>query len=250
MTNLASIILRISNLRFPGIGSIYLPTIHSQQPTITKAIPISTPNQDSHDNSYSFNVSYILGPIISWPFFGSSRGLQSSLNRGPWRSTDSYLESCAQREVEDVIRENEGRVKGKKPMRMPSSGRSVEVNDSPGEREVGTDLFRYQSLGGSPSPSSSTSSLELEDPADTFYRDYRASQRSSYLVALTNSREVSVRDEMEVALGAFAKLLEELEKANTGTAAQQFGLDLHDLSRDNIFVDEDDHSKVYTYFIP
>jgi hypothetical protein len=68
-------------------------------------------------------------------------------------------------------------------------------------------------------------------------------------VALTNSREVSVRDEMEVALDAFAKLLEEWEKIDTGTSAQQFGLDLHDSSRENIFVDENGHSKVVVHFL-
>ena len=64
-----------------------------------------------------------VGPIISWPFFGSHRGELShtaglgfppqppEIDRGPWRSTVAYLEACSAREIEGAKRENEGKAK-------------------------------------------------------------------------------------------------------------------------------------------
>jgi hypothetical protein len=241
MANLARIVLRISNLRFPGIGSIYTSTSLSQ---CTTTIPI--PNKEERNNKHS-TVSYSLGPLISWPFFGSSRGLLRTLDRGPWRYTESYLESCARREINDVIRENEGRMMGKKPMRMPSTGNSDEAADNTGGIEAGSESYQYPPSDGPSSPSSTISSLEFDDPADTFYRDYRAAQRFDFLVAHTNTREVNVRNEMGMALNYFGRLLDEWAKSNTEMGTKAFGLDLHDLSRENVFVDEKDHSKVVSF---
>ena len=97
------------------------------------------------------------------------------------------------------------------------------------------------------SPTSSSSSLEFEDPEDMFYRDHRASQRSTYLVAHTDTREAKVRDEMMVALGEFGKLLVSWGK-ETGLG-NEYGIDLHDLSRENVFVDENDHTKVVSIVV-
>lgn len=57
-----------------------------------------------------------IGPIVSWPFFGSSRGSLShkqpqEIDRGPWRSAEAYYNACVDRELRGVERENEGRVR-------------------------------------------------------------------------------------------------------------------------------------------
>jgi hypothetical protein len=69
------------------------------------------------------STQFHVGPIISWPFFGSHRGELShtaglgfppqppEIDRGPWRSTRAYLEACAAREIEGAKRENEGKAK-------------------------------------------------------------------------------------------------------------------------------------------
>lgn len=239
MANLAGIVLKVSTLRFPGIGSIYL---RDSLPPTVGSIPIPS-------------APYSIGPIISWPFFGSSRGLLPSLNRGPFKTTEDYLEACAQREIADVIRENEGRVKGKRPMRRPSAGSSADGSE---DGDVATLRSHLSSSGAalghdhdeevdSPlaSPTSSASSLEFVDPEDTFYRDYRASQRSTYLVAHTDTRESAVRSEMMVAFGEMGRLLDEWKSVGGG----EFGVDLHDLSRENVFVDENDHSRVVGFLL-
>lgn len=133
-------------------------------------------------------------------------------------------------------------------MRRPSTGSSDENSEGESRLDsVGVDADEdIRSDENSPlaSSPSSTSSLEFEDPEDMFYRDYRASQRSTYLVAHTNTREAAVRDEMMLALGEFGKLLSEWAKMAAGEDAEAFGIDLHDLSRENVFVDEKDHTKV------
>jgi hypothetical protein len=53
-----------------------------------------------------------VGPIVSWPFFGSNRGelaRREDIDRGPWATTHEYLMACAYREIRGVIRENEGK---------------------------------------------------------------------------------------------------------------------------------------------
>jgi hypothetical protein len=263
LESLAKIVLKVSKLRFPGIGSIYGSTSWEESKGIIGVgssggkIPIPSSSSSSVPGAKQSNQSFTLGPIISWPFFGSTRGLlpQSLLHRGPWRSTGDYLEACSKREVDDVIRENEGRVKGRRPMRRPrmrngrgedegaeeSEGGSAEEEEvAEGEIEVDGEEGQSTSLGSS--PVSTSSSLDPhEDPEDTFYRDYRASQRSTFLVAHTGARERSVRGEMSVVLGVFGRLLREWEDV---CGEEEFGIDLHDLSRENVFVDPDDWTKV------
>lgn len=54
----------------------------------------------------------VVGPIVSWPFFGSNRGeltKSEDIDRGPFASCYDYLLACAFREIKGVIRENEGK---------------------------------------------------------------------------------------------------------------------------------------------
>ncbi|KAF8996223.1 hypothetical protein BDQ17DRAFT_1364624 [Cyathus striatus] len=135
---------------------------------------------------------YHVGPIISWPFFGSNRGElthPTELNRGPWSSTHSYLTSCSEREIRGVIMENEGR---SAPHKLHLDPRRFCPGDESDEKE-------------------------WEGPGDRMYRDYRRMQRSTFLVAHLYKRE---------------------EKE------EEFGLDCHDLSLENVFVDAEDHTKI------
>lgn len=68
--------------------------------------------QDENDSDFKFHI----GPIVSWPFFGSSRGSLShtqpqEIDRGPWPSAEAYYNACVDRELRGVERENEGRVR-------------------------------------------------------------------------------------------------------------------------------------------
>lgn len=97
---------------------------------------------------------------------------------------------------------------------------------------------------------------EWEDcVGDAMYRDYRRMQRGTFLIAHIRRREEAVRREM----GRWMRLMEKLgackvqrhitsdsgaggEGAREGT--EEFGLDCHDLSLENVFVDEKDHTKI------
>ncbi|KLO11828.1 hypothetical protein SCHPADRAFT_905694 [Schizopora paradoxa] len=67
---------------------------------------------DASDSDFKYHI----GPIVSWPFFGSSRGSLShtqpqEIDRGPWQSAEDYYSACVDRELRGVERENEGRVR-------------------------------------------------------------------------------------------------------------------------------------------
>ena len=105
--------------------------------------------------------------------------------------------------------------------------------------------------------SASASSLNSDDDEDTMYRDYRRFQRTTFLVAELSRREKQVRSEMgrwERCMKRLEKVLEEVKEAAsvgvTDKGKERFGLDCHDLSLDNVFVDENDPSKIVSrYFL-
>lgn len=100
---------------------------------------------------------------------------------------------------------------------------------------------------------------EWEDcVGDAMYRDYRRMQRGTFLIAHIRRREEAVRREM----GRWMRLMEKLgacrvqrhvpsdggaggESAREGT--EEFGLDCHDLSLENVFVHEKDHTKIVSF---
>ncbi|KAH8115884.1 hypothetical protein DFH11DRAFT_1506822 [Phellopilus nigrolimitatus] len=236
-----------------------------------------------------------VGPIISWPFFGSHRGELShtsfppEVERGPWVTGAAYARACANREVLGVARENEGRAKphrlhldpddvvprgakgnSKKGeyvwgygfvrrARLAGYGEGDEDEDDEDVREGGSetpsddrDDSDEESSSGSPSPS-----IGSDVDEDVMYRDYRRFQRSTFLVAELSKREKRVRNEMDrwrKCMGALEGVLKEvIEKAkgSDGVSSrsedegmEMFSLDCHDLSLDNVFVDEKDPSKI------
>jgi hypothetical protein len=240
LSNIASHMLTLFKHRFSAIGSLY----SSKNPAIPPSVPqtpaVSQPgtpllrhrsnlstrppiNRLSSGGSPTFAlpsptikvdppVSFVVGPIVSWPFFGEGRGLRV-LDRGPWFSFESYLVACCEREIDAVRKESEGRVSSHRPHRPPE--------------------------GDSSAPSSS----DEDDPDDgeIYYRDYRTMQRSSLLVSYAYQRVETVRSEMDV----FKKYLRDLGVgALRRDELDAFSFDLHDLSLANIFVDQDDPSEV------
>lgn len=80
---------------------------------------------------------------------------------------------------------------------------------------------------------------------DRTYRDYRRNQRGTFLVAHLDQREQKVRREMERWEALIGKMIEKISpKGTTGAKEEEFGLDCHDLSLENIFVDENDHTQI------
>ena len=126
-----------------------------------KATPRPAPRLEHKDKESSVHV----GPIISWAFFGSNRGELShpnEIDRGPWSSTESYLISCAQRETDGVIRENEGKAAPHKLHLDPDEIRSSKhrrLTAVPGDESDEWDLQESEE--------------EWEGPGDVMYRDYR-----------------------------------------------------------------------------
>jgi hypothetical protein len=176
-----------------------------------------------------------VGPIISWPFFGSNRGELShpnEIDRGPWRTTYDYLLSCAEREIAGVIRENEGKSAPHRLHLDPAeimSSRHHHLNALPGDKSDDSEEWDLEE-----------SEEEWEGPGDVMYRDYRRMQRSTFLVAHMATREQSVRKEMQ----RWMRLAERLGVRRESTHTEEFGLDCHDLSLENVFVDEHDNAKI------
>jgi hypothetical protein len=187
-----------------------------------------------------------VGPIVSWPFFGSGRGLLAhpqELERGPWPTEGAYLRACAQREVAGVIRENEGKAVPHRlhldpdeiqSSRHPHHLRALEDED---ESEASTEWDWEES------------EQEWEGPGDNMYRDYRRMQRGTFLLSHMQEREQKVREEMERFLKVMGRLGAKTEDEGGGGdggggPAEEFALDCHDLSLENVFVDEHDHSKI------
>ncbi|KAG9035514.1 hypothetical protein FRB95_011220 [Tulasnella sp. JGI-2019a] len=116
LTNLAKVIITLYSHRFPMIGSLYQ--------TASNASSQFAPTP----HGYKFRV----GPIISWPFFGGGRGERTDIPRGPWATEKEYLQACAEREIQTVKREGEGRLNPHKPHLPPPD------EDSSSEDETGS----------------------------------------------------------------------------------------------------------------
>ncbi|KZT39429.1 hypothetical protein SISSUDRAFT_984858, partial [Sistotremastrum suecicum HHB10207 ss-3] len=191
ITSLATLLSSLSTHRFPSIGSLY--------------------DRGTH-----------VGPIVSWPFFGSFRGEDSTIDRGPWGSTEEYLRACMEREVRAVVKENEGKIRGHRPKMDPEFHASLSDAEEDELEAGGTNAF---------------------------YRDYRSQQRSTYLVAHMNAREEAVRGEMEALMRYYEQvgvreMDREARESDPSGKGHAFGLDCHDLSRENVFVDPNDCSKI------
>ncbi|KAF8799492.1 hypothetical protein BYT27DRAFT_7120349 [Phlegmacium glaucopus] len=260
LKNLAAIIIPIFSHRFTEIGSLYFGpnprlTLSSRVqtpkafPDLYSAFPFSPTLAMSNFTNVTPKPStscvpilqstmreYHIGPIISWPFFGSNRGELThpdELNRGPWPTAESYLASCAEREINGVIRENEGKSAPHRLHLDPDeiiSSRHHRLRAVPGDESDDSDEWNLEE-----------SEDEWEGPGDAMYRDYRRMQRSTFLVAHTKQREDAVRKEMGRWMNVMDHLVKEVKK---GSGDDEFGLDCHDLSLENIFVDENDNTTI------
>ncbi|TFK25349.1 protein kinase subdomain-containing protein PKL/CAK/Fmp29 [Coprinopsis marcescibilis] len=250
--NLARIILPLFAHRFSDIGSLYFgpdPRTHvpsgSPTPKATQQLYSGFPfsptlgmmsKSPSLQSICTITHDYHVGPIISWPFFGSNRGElvhPTEMNRGPWPSTSSYLDSCVDREIKGVIRENEGSAAPHRLHLDPDeirSSRHHRLRAVPGDESDDSDEYDLEE-----------SDEEWEGPGNINYRDYRRMQRSTFLVAHLNQREQAVRREMERWKRLMAKLVKQIE---TSTVTEDFALDCHDLSLENVFVDPKDNTKI------
>ncbi|KAJ6608255.1 hypothetical protein B0H10DRAFT_1955510 [Mycena sp. CBHHK59/15] len=208
-------------------------------PTLTPHAPTAAAHAQTH-----------VGPIISWPFFGTHRGdlPASDVPRGPFPSTPAYFDACATREVLAVQRENAGSAAGHKLHLDPAeihSSRHHRVSGVPGDESDESDEWGLEE-----------SEDEWEGPGDAMYRDYRRGQRATFLVAHMQAREDNIRRE----LGRWIRVIERLrdewraagERVGVGWGAveregvqeEEFALDAHDLSLENVFVDAEDPSTI------
>ncbi|KAJ7152675.1 hypothetical protein C8R43DRAFT_1087855 [Mycena crocata] len=271
LENLARLVISLFGHRFPQIGSLYSgpdPTAPSNAPTPTMTrthtlalsalSTIDTPRatQEAY-SAFPFTPTltprlpaaaqqFHVGPIISWPFFGTHRGdlPSSDVPRGPFPATAVYLAACVQREVLAVQRENAGSAAGHKLHLDPAeihSSRHHRVPGVPGDESDESDEWGLEE-----------SEDEWEGPGDAMYRDYRRGQRATFLVAHMQAREDEVRRE----LGRWMRVVERLgdewraegdrvgvgwgAKVKDGVEEEEFALDAHDLSLENVFVDVDD----------
>ncbi|KAG9058828.1 hypothetical protein FS842_000025 [Serendipita sp. 407] len=239
-SNLAGHMLTLFKHRFNAIGSLYSSRNPAVPPSVPQTPAVSrpgTPRVRSRSNlgtrppisrmstapspvssptvpytPYDLPISFKVGPMVSWPFFGEGRGLQD-MNRGPWSSFESYLVACCEREVEAVRREAEGRATAHRPHRPPEAGTSA--------------------------PPSSDE--DDEDDGEIHYRDYRTMQRSSLLVSYAIQRVQAIQYEMDQFKAYLRKLGVGALKRDELDA---FSFDLHDLSLSNIFVDQDDPTEI------
>ncbi|KAL0958448.1 hypothetical protein HGRIS_000591 [Hohenbuehelia grisea] len=267
--NVAAMVVPLFGHRFPQLGSLYFNSATPGAGTVAPAITFSsstsssaTPRASDHLLSPSFPFApaavarkldngihppkhtYKVGPIISWPFFGSGRGdiPSEELSRGPWSSTHDYLVSCAQREIQGVKRENDGRAAPHRLHLDPDeihSSRHHHLNAVPGDRSDDSDEYDLEE-----------SEEEWEGPGDAMYRDYRRIQRSTFLVTHLVQREETVKREMGRWVHLMERLNTLLQKDGATTHAlgdsepEEFGLDCHDLSLENVFVDPEDNTRI------
>ncbi|KAF9071797.1 hypothetical protein BDP27DRAFT_1321376 [Rhodocollybia butyracea] len=271
LTNLAELIIPLFAHRFSELGSLYFgpnprasadasaPTpkaiqMHYSAFPFSPTLAMSPPPSGilSRQNSSSsmaksatkplVSQDYHVGPIISWPFFGSNRGdlvHPNEINRGPWSSSQAYFESCIEREVTGVIRENEGKAAPHKLHLDPDeiiSSRHHQVQAVPGDESDDSDEWDLEE-----------SEEEWEGPGDAMYRDYRRMQRTTFLVAHINEREECVRREMARWMELMERLMKRERELRGGfghSQLEEFGLDCHDLSLENVFVDEVENYKI------
>ncbi|KAL4259966.1 Altered inheritance of mitochondria protein 9, mitochondrial [Pleurotus pulmonarius] len=259
LDNLAALIIPLFAHRFPQLGSLYFDS--SANRTVVQPSSAATPRASEHPyTSFPFlpvnnaaNLSLAVarklqkptpkpasqeitvGPIISWPFFGSGRGDLSTreLDRGPWASASAYFEACAKREISGVIRENEGKSAPHRLHLDPDeihSSRHHHLSAVPDDQSDDSDEYDLEE-----------SEEEWEGPGDAMYRDYRRMQRSTFLVAHLSEREERVRTEMQRFMQLMTRLTAALERRGD---TEEFGLDCHDLSLENVFVDAVDNTKI------
>uniref|UniRef100_A0A0W0F3E4 Aminoglycoside phosphotransferase domain-containing protein n=1 Tax=Moniliophthora roreri TaxID=221103 RepID=A0A0W0F3E4_MONRR len=287
--NMAAIIIPLFAHRFPALGSLYFgpdprastskvptpkavqtaypsfpfsstlgmtalatrnPSPSAATPTQVTPSPLSGVPSTAEDlSAQSASTDFHVGPIISWPFFGSNRGELShpnEINRGPWSSTKAYVESCVDREVKGVIRENEGKAAPHKLHLDPDeirSSRHHQLKAVPDDQSDDSDEWDLEE-----------SEDEWEGPGDAMYRDYRRMQRTTFLVAHLTQREDCVKEEMARWVRIMNRLIKQEEEArskafavNNGKGrdkAEEFGLDCHDLSLENVFVDAEDPTRI------
>lgn len=263
LRNIVSLVIPLFSHRFSQLGSLYFAppakdasTSSSQTPTATASHTsfamsrqlsmtpgdVATPKAGPPQSHYSrpslsrkdtiIGAEYRVGPIISWPFFGSNRGDDAEIDRGPWPTTHAYLSSCMEREINGVIRESEGKAAPHRLHLDPDeirSSRHHHLQAVPGDESDDSEEWDLEE-----------SEEEWDGPGDTMYRDYRRMQRTTFLVAHVVQREDAARKEME----RWIKVMERLGAGVSEGEDSIFGLDCHDLSLENIFVDEEDCSKI------
>lgn len=248
LDNAAALLIPLSGFRFSQLGSLYKgPGYDSAIPT--PRVPSAyTPHElaSSHTPPTPSSLmtprppqEFHVGQIVSWPFFGSNRGElrhPEEVNRGPWASSYDYLVSCAEREVNGVILENEGKTAPHRLHLDPDeikTSRHHHLRAVPGDQSDDSDEYDLEE-----------SEEEWDGGAgDAMYSDYRRMQRSTFLIAHLRERESRVIEEMKRFLRIMERLgVEKLE--GVPTATETFALDCHDLNLENIFVDENDNTKI------
>ncbi|KZV98634.1 hypothetical protein EXIGLDRAFT_727361 [Exidia glandulosa HHB12029] len=223
LRNVAELLIPLFAHRFPKTGSLYMnrPLKYYQTRTPTQSLP--DPQKDE----------FFVGPIVSWSFFGGGRGENHAIDRGPWSSTKAYLTSATEREIATVQAECDGTTAHHRPHLPPEDyeyDSSTDVSDNEDEHWR---TARWARGAGGLSDSDS-------EPGELAYRDYRRTQRSSFLVAHAMQRVETVRKEMK----RFLDVMQSLGAFPSDGGKDEFSLDMHDISLENIFVDEEDHSKV------
>jgi hypothetical protein len=240
LDNLALLVIPLFAHRFSKIGSLYAGPDPAQS-----AMPTPKPRfTQNHGGGYPFDSITVstpkppqqsvfhIGPIISWPFFGSNRGELShpdEIDRGPWATTRAYLASCAEREMDGVRRENEGSAAPHRLHLDPDeihSSRHHQLKSVPGDESDESDEWDWEESEG-----------EEEGPGDAMYRDYRRMQRGTFLFAHLAARVETVSGDMERWKQLMTRLMENIDR-------DEFGIDCHDISLENVFVDEKDHSSI------
>ncbi|KAH9038585.1 hypothetical protein EDB85DRAFT_2287521 [Lactarius pseudohatsudake] len=236
LNNLASIIIPLLAHRFSHIGSLY-----SGPPLTQRSVPrnatawspsLATPTPASVSFSFTSSLTpttiasphkssgeFHVGPIVSWPFFGSNRGdltHPTEIDLGPWPSSQRYFQACVQREIQGVVRESEGKAA---PHRLHLDPDEIQAS-------------RHHHLQAVPG--------DRSDDSDEW--DIEESEESGMDLAIQCIREQSVREEMNRWKRMMERLTTLVESPHG--KPEQFGLDLHDLSLENIFVDGNDHSKI------
>lgn len=257
MENLAMLILPLYAYRFSKIGSLYLGP--DPQPLAHSSSSVPTPTATNHmvrtlsmtpvasqlgQAASAPHSEFHVGPIISWPFFGSNRGElvhPTEINYGPWPSTQAYLQSCAEREIMGVKLENEGKTAPHRLHLDPDeiiSSRHHKVSALTGDVSDQSDEWDWEE-----------SEAEWDGPGNRMYEDYRRMQRTTFLVAHLRQREEKVKEEMD----RFVRMMERLGAFRREQADQceseEFTLDCHDLNLENVFVDENDVSKIVSFLL-
>lgn len=247
LDNTAPLLISLFGFRFSELGSLYKgPGLDSTAPTprvasaytpheLALSLATPTPTFMTPRSPQEFHV----GQIVSWPFFGSNRGeLQhpEEINRGPWVSSYDYLLSCAEREINGVILENEGKSAPHRLHLDPNeirTSRHHHLRAVPGDQSDDSDEYDLEE-----------SEAEWDGGAgDVMYSDYRRMQRSTFLIAHLRERENRVREEMI----RFLRIMETLgvkKLEGVPTVAETFALDCHDLNLENVFVDEKDNTTI------